>query len=264
MYPRQSIEEGIFLPNCLGSCARDPELLPPVTGIEAGIQLHFQGRCRVSGEVLYVLVSAKRALIFPSYTVQSITTVAFPLSAGTIAMSSAFLRLLMAFCSARQRLVGGWWGAVCPTTATTTTTTPRNPDQDTPTAFVTLPYIRHLSETIRRILSPLGIRTCFRPHCTLRQTLVRVKNSRSPQQRPGVVYRIPCGTCPKVYIGQTGRTLEHRLKEHKRALTSGNVFQSAVAEHAMDESHAIKWEEAEVVDHHPHYQCRSLWTSMCS
>ena len=49
--------------------------------------------------------------------------------------------------------------------------------------------------------------------------------------------------CPKVYIGQTGRMLEHRLKEHKRALTSGNVSQSAVAEHAMDESHTIKWEE---------------------
>ena len=137
-----------------------------------------------------------------------------------------------------------------------TTTIPRNPDQDTPTAYVTLPYIRHLSETIRRILSPLGIRTCFRPHCTLRQTLVRVKDSRPPQQRPGVVYRIPCGTCPKVYIGQTGRTLEHRLKEHKRALTSGNVSQSAVAEHAMDESHTIKWEEAEVVNHHPLYRQR--------
>ena len=71
-----------------------------------------------------------------------------------------------------------------------------------------------------------------------------------------LVYRIPCGTCPKVYIGQTGRTLEHRLKEHKRALTSGNVSQSAVAEHAMDESHTIKWEEAEVVNHHPFYRQR--------
>ena len=82
-----------------------------------------------------------------------------------------------------------------------TKTTPRNPDQDTSTAFMTLPYIRHLSETIRRILSPLEIRTCFRPHCTLRQTLVTVKVSRPPQQRPGVVFRIPCRTCPKVYIG---------------------------------------------------------------
>ena len=54
-------------------------------------------------------------------------------------------------------------------------------------------------------------------------------------------------TCPKVYIGQTGRTLEHRIKEHKSSLTSGNVSQLAVAEHAVDESHTIKWEGADVV-----------------
>ena len=41
------------------------------------------------------------------------------------------------------------------------------PEQDPPTATVTLPYVRHLSEAIRRILAPLGIRTSFRPHRTL-------------------------------------------------------------------------------------------------
>ena len=128
--------------------------------------------------------------------------------------------------------------------------------QDTPTATVTLPYIRHLSETIRRILAPLGIRTCFRPHRTLRQTLVRLKDRTPLQQRAGVVYRIPCGSCAKVYIGQMGRTLEHRLKEHKRALTSGNTAQSAVAEHAVDHVHEIDWKEAEVVDSHPYYRQR--------
>ena len=123
---------------------------------------------------------------------------------------------------------------------------PCNLDQDTPTDIVIHPYKCHMSETIRRILSSLGIRTCFWPHCTLRQTLVRVKDPMPPQCRAGVVHRIPCGTCPKVYIGQTGRTLEHRLKEHKRALTSGNVSQLVVAKHAMDASHTIKWKEAEV------------------
>ena len=132
----------------------------------------------------------------------------------------------------------------------------RPEQQDTPTATVTLPYIRHLSETIRRILAPLGIRTCFRPHRTLRQTLVRLKDRTPLQQRAGVVYRIPCGSCSKVYIGQTGRTLEHRLKEHKRALTSGNTAQSAVAEHAVDHVHEIDWNEAEVVDSHPYYRQR--------
>ena len=121
------------------------------------------------------------------------------------------------------------------------------PEQDAPTATLTLPYIHHLSETIRRILAPLRIRTCFRPHRTLRQTLVRLKDQTPLQQRAGVIYRIPCGTCSKVYIGQTGRTLVHLLKEHRMALASGNTAQSAVVEHAVEQMHVINWNEAEVV-----------------
>ena len=67
-----------------------------------------------------------------------------------------------------------------------------------------------------------------------------------------MVYRIPCGSCEKVYIGQTGRTLDHHLKEFRRALVSENVHQSAVAEHASTEMDDIDWED-EVVDCHPHY-----------
>ena len=57
--------------------------------------------------LLYVLVSASNALIFPSYTVWSMTTVAFPLSAGAMTMVSASLIALVAFCSSGERLVGG-------------------------------------------------------------------------------------------------------------------------------------------------------------
>ena len=38
--------------------------------------------------------------------------------------------------------------------------------------------------------------------------------------------------------------------------SSGNVQQSAVAEHATSEMHDIDWEKAEVVDCHPHYRQR--------
>ena len=133
---------------------------------------------------------------------------------------------------------------------------PPPPEQDAPTATVTLPYICHLSETIRRILAPLRIRTCFRPHRTLRQTLVRLKDQTPLQQRAGVIYRIPCGTCSKVYIGQMGRMLEHHLKEHKRTLTSGNTAQSTVTEHAAEQNHVINWNEAKVMACHPHYRQR--------
>ena len=59
-----------------------------------------------------------------------------------------------------------------------------------------------------------------------------------------------------MYIGQTGRTLEHRLKEHRRALVSGNTAQSGVAEHAVNQMHDINWTGVEVVDSHPYYRQR--------
>ena len=48
--------------------------------------------------------------------------------------------------------------------------------------------------------------------------------------------------------------MEHGLKEHKRALTSVNTAQSAVAEHAVDQMHEINWKETEVVDSHLYHQ----------
>ena len=69
------------------------------------------------------------------------------------------------------------------------------PKHDPPTATVTLLYVRHLSETIQRILVPLRICTSFWPHQILRQTVMRLKDHTPQQQRAGVVYRIPCGSC---------------------------------------------------------------------
>ena len=46
------------------------------------------------------------------------------------------------------------------------------------------------------------------------------------------------------------------LKEHRRALVSWSVTQSAVAEHASKEMHGIDWVKAKVVDCHPHYHQR--------
>ena len=135
------------------------------------------------------------------------------------------------------------------------------PELDTPKAVVVIPYVKHLSESIRRILSPLMIRTCFRPHRTLKQALVNLKDRVPLQQKAGVIYRIPCSGCPRVYVGQTGRTLAQRLKEHKRALVNGHLAQSAVAEHAAQESHDIDWEGATVMDVQQQYHRRCLLES---
>ena len=61
-----------------------------------------------------------------------------------------------------------------------------------------------------------------------------------------VVYHIPC-SCGKVYIGETIRRLETRVKEHEEACRKGELDKSALAEHAWTNQHPIKWNEATVV-----------------
>ena len=78
--------------------------------------------------------------------------------------------------------------------------------------------------------------------------LVHPKDKIPEDMKTGVVYQIQCGTCKKTHIGQTGRTLKHRVKEHRRALISHNANFSAVAEHALRENHDITWDEARVFD----------------
>ena len=58
---------------------------------------------------------------------------------------------------------------------------------------------------------------------------------------------LSCEDCDSIYVGQTGRTLEHRVKEHKRALCLLDDNISAVAEHSIKNEHKINWENAKVV-----------------
>jgi predicted GIY-YIG superfamily endonuclease len=51
---------------------------------------------------------------------------------------------------------------------------------------------------------------------------------------PGV-YQIPC-ECGKVYMGQTGRSIKTRCKEHRRHIYLDQPDKSAVAEHSIDKA----------------------------
>ncbi len=66
------------------------------------------------------------------------------------------------------------------------------------------------------------------------------------EMQSGVVYQIGYQDCPATYVGQTGRTLTQRLKEHKSTLTNAHPDKSAAAEHAIDTGHTIDWGNIQV------------------
>ena len=63
----------------------------------------------------------------------------------------------------------------------------------------------------------LNISTALEPFNTIKVLLVRVKDPTPPQSRVGIVHGIPCAGCNAACVGQTERTVQHRIKEYKYA-----------------------------------------------
>ena len=96
------------------------------------------------------------------------------------------------------------------------------------------------------IVSQIVIRVAHKPITTLRQLLTNVKDKDEPNDRQGAVYKIKCCDCQATYIGETGRNLNTRLTEHKRATRNGDLNNN-IAEHHLQTNHRIDWDSAECV-----------------
>ena len=106
---------------------------------------------------------------------------------------------------------------------------------------IDLPYIKGVSEPLRRHLQQQGIRTVFKSDTTLRP-----KDPADPNKQDCVVYKIPC-TCGKVYIGETGRPMQERMKENDRNIRLARTQNSAVSEHANGTGHKPVWNKTRLI-----------------
>ena len=89
-------------------------------------------------------------------------------------------------------------------------------DQPQTKSMVTIPYVRGVSDALRRTFRRHGIATAMKPHKTLKQVLVHPKDKRTAQDSARVVYSIICKDCLMVYIGESGRRYGVREKEHMK------------------------------------------------
>lgn len=117
-----------------------------------------------------------------------------------------------------------------------------------PKGFAVLPYVKGTTERISRVLTQNKIKTCVKPHKTLKQILSRPKDPVRKEKQTGIVYSIPCDECEVEYIGETGRALETRKREHQAAVRLMKKERSALAEHCCETGHAIKWDSTKILN----------------
>jgi len=76
---------------------------------------------------------------------------------------------------------------------------------------------------------------------------VNGRSDRPDLKERGVIYRILC-SCGGKYIGETGRMLCERVKEHGDYVRLGYWGKSKVSDHALETRHMVKWEESKVIE----------------
>ena len=113
--------------------------------------------------------------------------------------------------------------------------------------YATLPYVKGVSERVQRILQQHNIKTTLKPVKSLRQILSRPKDTIPISKRTGVVYNIPCKDCDISYIGETGRALKTRTKEHEASVRLRKTESSALSEHANYNDHDIAWDDVTIL-----------------
>ena len=117
-----------------------------------------------------------------------------------------------------------------------------------------MPYVSTISGKISRVLRRYNVETVHRHMTSLRDRLVCAKDSIG-FMTPGV-YKIPC-ECGDVYVGETGRTISTRLKEHQRHFRLCQPEKSAIVEHSLDEDHKIRWDDTRVL-----WRSKNFWDQL--
>ncbi|KAJ8938984.1 hypothetical protein NQ318_003677 [Aromia moschata] len=125
-----------------------------------------------------------------------------------------------------------------------------------PITYACLPYVAGVTDKLKKTLSKKTI-----GQRKIQQVLPSNKDS-VPRLLTKGVYELKC-TCGISYIGQTGRSIHCRIKEHQRHTRLGNTHKSAIAEHVhTNENHKIDYENIRVLDKTTRYYPRIIRESL--
>ena len=113
--------------------------------------------------------------------------------------------------------------------------------------FTTLLYIKGVSDKIKQIRLEIGVQVAFNSFLTIGRFLSSLKAEINHNEKSNLVYKVPCQNCAFVYIGQTKRDLESRIKEHQRAIKFQQPEKSALCQHSMENDHLIDWSEVKIL-----------------
>ncbi|XP_044761981.1 uncharacterized protein LOC123319183 [Coccinella septempunctata] len=128
--------------------------------------------------------------------------------------------------------------------------------------YVSLPFVPSLTGKLTNILNEIeNIRIAKYNPLTVKNIFSKIKDKVPTMSRSDVIYRIPCGGCNSVYIGQTAQCLRKRIALHRsdaRLLPE----RCALASHSSSLDHTFQYDDVEILSTSSNYNKRTF-LEMC-
>ena len=119
-----------------------------------------------------------------------------------------------------------------------------------------LPYEKGVSEKIAAKCKRYNVKLVNTKGKTLGNAL-KVKTNVDGDMS-GVVYKVNCKDCEKYYIGETGRTIETRMKEHKQGANGEQEKVSGLSQHLKQTNHEAEFDDVKVLFRERNFRMRKF------
>ena len=125
------------------------------------------------------------------------------------------------------------------------------------TESIVVPYIKGVSEKLRKDLGKEDINVVFKRGKTLHSMIFNGKFKKNDGRKKDLIYKIPCRDCSLCYIGETAQWYDEREKQHKRCIRNHDE-NNALFRHIRETGHDIAWDKVEFIAFERRTQCRKM------
>ncbi|CAF5092844.1 unnamed protein product [Rotaria sp. Silwood1] len=108
-------------------------------------------------------------------------------------------------------------------------------------------FASRINKLCKKLLPNLKIQFAFKKHMSIRSIfLPKLKGIDEEKKKKNLVYSIPCKNCDKIYIGETSRMKDTRMKEHEAKIRTLSL-DSKLAEHILKYKHSFDFSKTETL-----------------
>lgn len=144
-----------------------------------------------------------------------------------------------------------------PQTHTLNNSSDANQTKSKSTNFVTIPYIKGISEAIAGKLKKYRLDVAYKPNNYSNQFFSVIKDKTNINDKTHLVYQINCNDCNAVYIGQTKQKLGNRINQHRNSVKNSNNC-TALVDHVNENNHEFNFNSVKILKNENNYHKRVI------